>query len=108
MFIANRELVIDHNTKPVRVPIGIEQPRDIGGHWRCAFEIGWPERTHRAEVGGTDSMAALVSALKLIALEIYGSAYHATGRLHLHDSGGYGFPLPGYRRDVAVGFDAEF
>ena len=110
MIIARRELIIDHlSPNPVVVPIHIEQPEAVGEtRWQCWFEIAWPERLDRRRMTGHDSMAAVVNTLKLIGIEVYASRYHAEGRLYLDDEGGYGFPLPTYLQDSAVGMDKEF
>ena len=108
MIIGRRELIIDRDTNPVTVAVTIEAPVFVEGRWRCDFEIGWPDKPYRRCASGFGSMAAIINTTKRIALELYGSAYHTSGRLWLDDGGGYGFPLPGHARSLAVGHDVEY
>ncbi len=104
--IAGRVLIITVGRREVEVPITIYAPIDKGDHWRCAFEIGWPDKPKLGAGNGIDAMQALLIALKFIGTELYTSKAHAAGKLKCPGlRAGYGFPLPQTIRDLAEGED---
>jgi hypothetical protein len=77
--------------------------------WVCRYEIGWPCERRSSFGAGFDAVQALHLTLQKIGMEIYRSAYHATGRLAWGEQGmGYGFPVPRSGRDVLIGDDRRF
>ncbi len=78
----------------VEVPIRIYAPVDKGNHWRCQYEIDWPDGTRMGKGYGLDSVQALLVAMKCVGAELYTSEAHKAGQLKWARSrGGYGFPL---------------
>ena len=74
--------------------------------WTCKFSIGWPEGSLRHQGMGSDSVQALHSALRMIAIDLYASPQHRNGTLVFEEPGdGYGFPLPADSRGEALGRD---
>ena len=54
-------------------------------------------------------MQALVSAMQMIAAELYASQHHKDGLLFQEEPGdGYGFPPTRNIRDLLVGYDASY
>lgn len=109
MIIASRTLFVTTSSGHQAVEIKIHQPIPWDGSWRCEATIGWPEGTASFKTGGFDSVQALVNALQMIAIQLYASTYHETGRLFWTKPGqGYGFPIAKNGRDLLVGIDKEF
>lgn len=110
MLIAYRELTYAPRGLPrIKIPIRMFAPEDIGGGWKCRFEIDWPDNPIRSYGAGMDDFQALDLTQKRVALEIYHSAYHASGRLWWNSPGrGYGFPIIASARDLLVGDDKRF
>jgi hypothetical protein len=109
MLIAYRELTYAPRGLPrVKIPIRMFAPEDVGGAYKCRFEIDWPENPIRSHAEGGDEFQALDLTQKMIALTIYHSRYHASGRLWLNSPGrGYGFPIIAQARDLLVGDDKK-
>jgi hypothetical protein len=108
VIAATRVLRIATDGEHVEVPVSIHVPFDDDGAWRCDFEIGWPETPTKFRGMGLDSVQALESARKMIAVHLYASPYHHAGTLYFDQPGnGYGFPLPAGSRDLAVGDDRK-
>ena len=106
MIILSRLLKLEADGGETDVPITIHLPVDMQDHWRCDYEIGWPEGIKRAKGLGIDSVQALLIALKNIGAEIYASDAHRSGRLMWDRRGaGYGFPLVPGIRDLYEGDD---
>jgi hypothetical protein len=104
--IAGRVLIMKVGGRELEVPIAIYAPVDKGDHWRCAFEIGWPDKPKLGAGNGIDAAQALLIALKFIGTELYTSKAHAAGKLKCPGlRAGYGFPLPQTIRDLAEGED---
>jgi hypothetical protein len=106
MIILRRLLKLDADGGETEVPITLHLPVDTQDHWRCDYEIGWPQGVWRANGLGIDSVQALLIALKNIGAEIYVSDAHRSGRLMWDRRGaGYGFPLVPGIRDLYEGDD---
>jgi hypothetical protein len=106
MIILRRLLKLDADGGETEVPITLHLPVDMQDHWRCDYEIGWPQGVRRANGLGIDSVQALLIALKNIGAEIYASDAHRSGRLMWDRRGaGYGFPLVPGIRDLYEGDD---
>jgi hypothetical protein len=90
--------------------VRIYQPVKEDRSWRCRYEIDWPdEEMHVMRAGGYDALQALVLAMGMISAEIYTTDYHAEGRLRVYETEqGYGFPVIGLIRELAVGADTFF
>lgn len=108
MILASRDVEIDRGPNSVKVPIDLHLPEPFGIRWQCRFDIGWPEGPITNHGAGPDQMAAIIRALQLIAVELYVSGYSKEGRLSWQKNGGYGFPLPAYVRDAAIGDDVLY
>jgi len=101
-IIAGRTLTLKVGRRGVDVPVMIYAPVDKGDHWRCEFEIGWPDKPKRGEGNGIDAVQALTIALKFVGAELYSSKAHKAGKLKCPGQrAGYGFPLPWGLRDLA-------
>lgn len=110
MIVAQRSLYVrsDAKSRPVEVLITFGAPYPDKSAWRCDFSIGWPEGSSGSYGMGYDSAQALLSALQLVAVQLYASRYHHSGSLYFDESAaGYGFPLPASGRDLAVGLDKK-
>ena len=110
MLIASRVLTLTSGNEKVSIPIRIFAPEQSkNGSWFCRYEIDWPGEPHKMEMGGIDSVQALVSALYAIGAEIYSSSYHSEGKLFLDKpGGGYGFPVVPTYRGLLQGDDAKY
>lgn len=109
MVILNRMLKIDAEGCQTEVPVRVYPPVDLGDHWQCEYEIGWPDNARRRKVFGIDSIQSLLIALQTIGIEIYTSEAHKSGNLMWLERGdGYGFPLPAGVRDLYEGSDKSF
>lgn len=110
MIIASRVLMLRNGNEEVKIPIQIFAPeKSPQGSWSCRYEIGWPDKKSILDVGGFDSMQAIVLALQMIGAEIYSSSYHKSGKLFLDKPGnGYGFPVVPTYRDLLQGDDAKY
>lgn len=109
MIILNRMLKIDAEGCQTEIPVRIYLPVDLGDHWQCEYEIGWPDNTRRRKVFGIDSIQSLLIALQTVGIEIYTSEAHKSGNLMWLERGdGYGFPLPAGVRDLYEGNDKSF
>lgn len=110
MVIATRVLTLVNGKNEIRFEIRIFAPeKSSNGSWRCRYEIDWPGEQHKMEIGGFDSVQALVLALQAIGAEIYSSKYHKSGKLYLDSPGaGYGFPVMPTLRDLLEGDDAKY
>jgi len=99
-------LKIDSAGHEAEVPIKLYLPVNLGDHWQCEYEIGWPDNTRRSKADGVDSVQSLLLALKKIGADIYTSEAHKSGKLIWEKRGdGYGFPLPAGIRDLYEGSD---
>jgi hypothetical protein len=108
MIVAERKLFVQLDGSRTAIPITIEVPVDERNAWRCDVAIGWPEGIARYKGMGVDAVQALHHALQMIAIHLYASPYHQAGQLVFEEPGqGYGFPLPGGGRDMAIGRDRE-
>jgi len=63
MIILGRLLKLDADGDETDVPIILHLPVDTQDHWRCDYEIGWPEGVRRGKGLGIDSIQALLIAL---------------------------------------------
>jgi hypothetical protein len=109
MVILNRLLKIDAEGYHIDVPVKVYLPVDMGDHWQCEYEIGWPDNARRRKVFGIDSIQSLLIALQTIGVEIYSSEAHKSGKLiWLAPGDGYGFPLRAEHRDLSEGNDRSF
>ena len=108
MILASRDVEIDRGPNSVKVPIDLHMPEPFGSRWLCRFDIGWPEGKFSSKGAGPDNMGAIILALKVIAIELYASRYGKEGRLSWYENGGYGFPLPPYMQDAAIGDDQRY
>lgn len=109
MLIAERVLAakLPEGTKPV--PIRIYAPRFSDGMHICEYSIGWPHGERNKFGAGVDFVQALHSALLMVGIDLYCSAYHKDGILNWEGQGeGYGFPVPNNARDMLVGIDKFF
>ncbi len=110
MLIASRTLMLRNGNDEIQIPIRIFAPeKAVNGSWFCRYEIDWPGENHRMDVGGVDSVQALVLALQVIGAEIYSSNYHKSGTLYFDAPGkGYGFPVVPTFRDLLQGDDVKY
>lgn len=109
MVILTRMLKIDAGGSQTEVPVKIYHPVDLGDHWQCEYEIGWPDNARRRKIFGIDSIQSLLIALQTIGIELYTSEAHKSGNLMWLELGdGYGFPLPAGMRDLYEGNDRSF
>jgi hypothetical protein len=107
-IVASRILTMETDGGDVEVPVTIYQPIDKADHWRCQYEIGWPDGRKNFAAYGIDAVQALLFAAQLIGVELYSSAAHTTGRLKWDEpGGGYGFPLSYGMRDLYQGLDRQ-
>ncbi|KRA40180.1 DUF6968 family protein [Devosia sp. Root635] len=94
MIVAQRILMLRLQTTEVTVPISLHAPVEGDRCWECTFAIGWPEGERTTIVRGFDGVQALYLAMQRIAVELYGSAHHAAGKLSWGEPGnGFGFPM---------------
>lgn len=109
MIIARRSLRLRAASGQLsEVLIALHCPIERNGAWFCDYSIGWPDGEHRLAGGGADAVQAIVSAMQLIAAELYASRHHREGRLFQDEPGdGYGFPPTQNIRDLLVGHDAS-
>jgi hypothetical protein len=106
MIAAERTLFISSGGKAVPVPVRIQLPVFDRNAWVCNFTIGWPEGEVKHHGMGFDAVQAINLAFHTIAIHLYASEHHKSGRLYFEKPGtGYGFPLPQGGRDQAVGDD---
>lgn len=106
--IASRTLrVIEAETeRPVVVRLFAPEQDEDGGAWKCAYEIGWPERLRAFRSYGADAFQAIDCAMRMIGAEFYTSDHHKAGTLVLDaQGGGYRFPVPSTVRDLLEGDD---
>ena len=90
------------------VPVLLEPLEEHPTYWSCSYSIGWPDRPKVAEARGADGIQALYLAMERIALDLYASEHHRSGRLSWQKQGrGYGFPVPKSARDELIGDDRE-
>jgi hypothetical protein len=90
------------------VDVKLAEPSPQGGSWACHYEIGWPEGAKVGEVWGADAVQAFYLTMQAIALQLYASAHHESGRLYWQKPGkGYGFPLPKNVASELVGDDKD-
>lgn len=90
----------------IPVPIQLHAPAEGDRCWECAYAIGWPDGERGGVVRGFDSMQAVYLTMQRIAVELYGSPYHASGSLRWDKpGGGYGFPMPKNGYNELVGED---
>lgn len=110
MIAAQRTLLItaEDDGKAIPVQVTVDVPTFDRNAWICGFQIGWPNGTVANRGMGIDSVQALESALRMIAIHLYASPYHHAGTLYFDEPGsGYGFSLPAGGRDLAVGDDRK-
>ena len=106
MIVAEREPFVVTAESKRSVSIRINAPRFDADAWIVDYSIAWPEGIFEHRAMGVDSVQALFSALRYIAIHVYASPYHKAGTLLFDASGdGYGFPLPFDSRDLAIGLD---
>ena len=92
-----------------QIPVRVYAPIPDDDAWRCAYEIDWPDRQKSSAALGIDALHALQLAMQKIAIEIYTSSYHKSGRLYWErPGGGYRFPIAKNSRDLLIGDDKEF
>lgn len=110
MIVATRVLTLRGGSSQIEIPIRISAPtKDSSGSWFCHYEIDWPDKKSAKDIGGFDSMQALVCALQIIGAEIHSSGYHEAGLLAWDEAGkGYGFPVVSTLRDLLRGDDAKY
>lgn len=90
------------------VPVLIQLPAEYPTYWSCSYSIGWPGKPKVGEARGADGVQAIYLAMERIALDLYASEYHRSGRLSWQKDGrGYGFPMPKSARDELIGDDRE-
>src|SRR5262249_38802574 len=108
MLILNRMLKIDAEGHHTDVPVKVYLPVDMGHHWECEYEIGWPDNARRSKGHGIDSIQSLLITLQKIGIEIYTSKAHESGKLRWLEQGdGYGFPLHAGHLEPGSGIDGE-
>jgi hypothetical protein len=74
MVAATRILHIAAESGAIDVPVIVTVPvEESDAVWRCDFEIGWPGNPAKHHGMGVDSVQALESALKMIAIHLYAS-----------------------------------
>ena len=101
-----RTLTITTPGGDTTVPIHIHAPTEGDRCWECSYSIGWPEGDRNGVVRGFDSLQAVYLTMQRIALELYGSPYHASGNLRWDKPGtGYGFPMPKVGYEDLIGED---
>lgn len=101
-----RDLKLSTPAGTVTVPIVIFEPAHRARYWECRYEIGWPEGVSASEARGADSVQALLLAMQDIAIHLYASKHHKSGRLYWERPGqGYGLPMPKVGRGQLVGED---
>ncbi len=106
VIVASRTLTMLVDGSEVEVPVTIYAPTDKMDHWRCEFEIGWPDKTKVGRGYGLDAVQALLIALQTIGIQLYTSAAHKQGKLKLDEPhGGYGFPPNAAMRELYEGLD---
>jgi hypothetical protein len=106
--VASRVLTMETDGGEVEVPVSIYQPIDKADHWRCEYEIGWPDRRKNFAAHGIDAVQALLLATQMVGVELYASDAHKTGRLKWDEpGGGYGFLLSYGMRDLYQGRDKQ-
>ena len=106
MVILDRMLKIDSAGHQAEAPVKLYLPVNLGDHWQCEYEIGWPDNARRSKACCIDSVQCLLLALNKVAAEIYTSEAHKSGKLIWEKRGdGYGFPLPAGIRDFYEGSD---
>ncbi len=99
-----RLLHVKHGTAVRDVPVAISAPVESKGSWFCRYEIGWPEGTRSDEIGGADALQAIYLCMQAVALTLYASPHHTSGRLYWGKPGeGYGFPMPKPGRPDLIG-----
>ena len=110
MLIASRVMILGNGSDETQIAIRIFSPeKGANGSWFCHYEIDWPGENHTMDVGGVDSVQALVLTLQAIGAEIYSSSYHKAGKLRWDAPGkGYGFPVMPTLRDLLQGDDAKY
>jgi len=106
--VASRILMMGTDGGDVEVPVTIYRPVDKADHWRCEYEIGWPDRRKNFAAHGIDAVQALLLAAQMVGVELYSSEAHEAGRLKWDEpGGGYGFPLSYGVRDLYQGRDRQ-
>lgn len=106
MTFVSRVLTVATPAGTRDVPVDIFGPTEGDRCWECNFSIGWPEGGRRGVVRGYDSVQALYLAMQRVAVELYGSTYHAEGKLCWDKPGdGYGFPMPKVGYEDLIGED---
>jgi hypothetical protein len=106
MVILHRLLKLQVEGREIDVPVRIHLPVDNGDSWHCEYEIAWPNKPRKTKIHGIDSVQSLLLALQTIAVELYSSEAHKSGKLKWEKPGdGYGFPLHPATRDLHEGDD---
>ncbi len=109
MPIATRILTVQYEAGSIAIAIRVFRPETDGTDRTCRYEIDWPEGLRASAVCGLDSVQALHLALQKLGADLYGSRYHAAGRLSWGPLGsGYGFPVPKNGRDFLIGDDKRY
>ena len=65
----------------VDVLVSITDPVEVRGSWFSTYEVAWPDGTARDDIWGADAIQALYLTMQALALAIYASAHHQSGRL---------------------------
>lgn len=108
MVVAERMLTVASGGRTISVRVVVEAPVLDRNAWISNYSIGWPEGSFTHRGMGNDSMQALLSAMRLVAINLYASPYHNAGTLMWERPGeGYGFPLPADSRGLALGMDKD-
>lgn len=101
-----RTLKVATGTSETTVTIVLHAPSQGDGFWECRYDIGWPEGIRSSRARGYDNVQALYLAMQRVAVELYGSTYHAEGKLCWDKPGdGYGFPMPKVGYEDLIGED---
>jgi hypothetical protein len=109
MLIANRVVHWKSGNQQAEITVRLFLPVEVDGVWKCRYEIDWPDKMRGKSVAGSDSMQALLGALKIIGSDIVASTYYASGEMTLNGSDrGCRFPVPNSIRDTLRGDDATF
>jgi hypothetical protein len=110
MLIASRALKLRSGNNEKTIPVRIFAPKQAAtGSWFCRYEIDWPGEHHKMDIGGADSVQALVLTMQTIGAEIYSSNYHKSGMLYVDaPETGYGFPVAPTLRHLLQGGDAKY
>ena len=108
--IASRTLRIVEGDTERHVVVQLFMPEldEEHGAWKCAYEIGWPDKPRTFRAFGLDGVQAIELAMRMIGAELYTSEHHTAGTLmQFVKGGGYGFPVSPTLRDLLEGDDVS-